>query len=110
MVRRLWTQRSDFGPPPSEGTMVYDEDRDHMLLLLSDANQGSTWRWDGNDWIQLADTGPVLAHLDLAFDTGRKRLVCHGAIEGQEGQTWEWHDEAWTQVSRGADILLRHRL
>ena len=63
MTRLLWTQRQDIGP--SGGTeygMTYDGTRRCSLLLeakpLVDRVQAATWRWDGANWLQLADTGP----------------------------------------------------
>jgi N-acetylneuraminic acid mutarotase len=68
-----------------------------------------TWEWDGEYWIQIADTGPAprVGHA-LAFDSVGKRIILFGgggSIDGNIGaqsvifgDTWEWKNEHWTQL------------
>ena len=88
------------GPPAGDlGSMVYDEVRKKVLLL--NGYGGGTWEWDGDFWVQVADTGPhfvagnvAYASVGLAYDRGRQRVVA-----AQSGETWEWDGGAWTQVA-----------
>jgi hypothetical protein len=60
---------------------------------------GDTWLWDGEDWIQVADTGPsARRRFALATDPNRKRVVLFGG-ENADGtfsrETWEWDGSEW---------------
>ena len=72
-----------------------------------------TWEWDGENWTQIADTGPDgrSAHA-LAFDSGRNRLVLFGGVAADasfRGDTWEWDGENWTQIAdTGPDARSGH--
>jgi hypothetical protein len=86
-----------------------------------------TWEWDGEEWVQVADTGPtprvpLLTYdsarnvvvlfggtgpaarqvLSLAFDSVRERVVLFGGrdttnLELQK-DTWEWDGVVWKEV------------
>ena len=63
---------------------------------------GDTWEWDGADWTQVEDTGPVgrSGHV-LAYDSNRSRIVLYGGAVSDgtpRGDTWEWDGASWTQV------------
>lgn len=79
-----WTQMDDIGPAPRSGhAMSYDSNRRVTLLFggtivganAAGANANDTWQWDGEEWTQLADSGPSarFSHA-MAFDPG------HGAV------------------------------
>jgi len=88
--------------------MTYDAARKKTLLFGGFIPNGKvaddTWQWDGTDWTQVADTGPVArGGAALAFDVNRERVVLFGGNDLQfftyRGDTWEWDGEFWTQVS-----------
>lgn len=101
MTRFLWSQREDIGPSPRYVAAVcYDSDR-RQVLLYGGEGTGSiachdTWAWDGNTWVQLADTGPPLASGGrcMAYFASRQRAVL---VAGSD--TWEWDGTLWTQVA-----------
>jgi len=91
--------------------MVFDAARGRVLLFGGGTNSAlanDTWEWDGSEWVQVADMGPLprIGHA-LAYDATRQRTVLFGGvskigvIEAQFvfGDTWEWDGEAWTQVA-----------
>src|SRR5262249_8851376 len=62
----LWTQVADTGPSPrGRHAMTFDSVR-QRVVLFGGANSSTspnlwfndTWEWDGEDWTQVADTGP----------------------------------------------------
>jgi hypothetical protein len=61
---------------------------------------GDTWEWDGDGWVQVADTGPTpYVFVGLAFDSLRKVTVFFTSDGNNTAwETWEWDGEAWTQV------------
>jgi hypothetical protein len=62
-----------------------------------------TWEWDGQDWVQVADTGPPQRHgFDITYDNERGRLILFGgAKEGPIflGDTWAWSGASWEQTA-----------
>jgi hypothetical protein len=59
-----------------------------------------TWEWDGEGWVQVADTGPApRAYAGLAFDSRRNVAVLFTHWPPQTiRETWEWDGAGWTQV------------
>jgi Galactose oxidase, central domain len=122
MAILLWTQKQDIGPTPRNGhAMAYDSARGRVVPFggefgseFTDLGIGvlkDTWEWDGENWTQVADTGPSARRgHTLASDDKRQRVVLFGGsrktirgpIQGQEtdlqNDTWEWDGEKWTQV------------
>jgi N-acetylneuraminic acid mutarotase len=66
-----------------------------------------TWAWDGQDWVQLSDTGPSARQSHaVACDFSRSRvaLFSGGQISAQAANvaaadTWEWNGVDWAQVA-----------
>jgi hypothetical protein len=64
---------------------------------------GETWRWDGQHWLQVADSGPAprLGHA-IASDGlavvlfGGKRLAAPDTRDVND--TWAWYDQTWRQI------------
>ena len=62
---------------------------------------GDTWGWDGQDWVQLADTGPsARAQHAMTCDPSRGRVVLFsgGQTAPLASDTWEWAGD-WVQVA-----------
>jgi hypothetical protein len=61
---------------------------------------GDTWEWDGEGWVQVADTGPApFAYAGLAFDSNRNVSVLFTKNPANTiRETWEWDGASWTQV------------
>ncbi|HZZ35911.1 MAG TPA: kelch repeat-containing protein [Caulobacteraceae bacterium] len=112
---KLWTQVQDTGPPARAfHGMAYDPAGQRVLVfggaakVVDDrAYLGDTWGWDGQLWVQLADTGPSARQAPaMATDPRRGRVVLFsggeiGAQDANQGlaDTWEWDGAAWTQVA-----------
>ena len=60
---------------------------------------GDTWEWDGEGWVQVADTGPAgFIYAGMAYDSSRNVVVLYTSnVAETSWETWEW-DGAWTQV------------
>src|SRR5215472_2067643 len=104
----FWTQMDNTGPGPRSGhAMVYDSSRQVSILFggrsgTSDPPElGDTWQWDGQDWTQLANSGPSpRAFHGMTFDSGRNRTVLFGGLATDEppsADTWEFDGQEWTQ-------------
>ena len=120
---RLWVQVADTGPAPrAYHTMAYDPVGQRILLFggsegasvtpqAQDQGQrayfGDTWAWDGEDWVQLADTGPSARQSPaMTCDASRSRVVLFsgGEISSEltnvaATDTWEWDGVDWAQVA-----------
>jgi hypothetical protein len=93
MVRWIWTQKQDLGPPGAEG-MVYDGSSKRTILLIN----RTTWEWDGASWVELDDMGPA-GCVALIYDASRKRVISFGTKDKKVGETWAWDGEEWTQLT-----------
>jgi hypothetical protein len=60
---------------------------------------GDTWKWDGHQWQQVADTGPAprIGHA-LASDGLVAVLFGGDRIGSLQNDTWAWYDETWRQI------------
>jgi hypothetical protein len=89
--------------------LVFDSIRQRTVCFgglsnISDPTSafGDTWEWDGQDWTQMADTGPTArAFHAMAYDSDRGRTVLFGGqiTGGFLNDTWEWDGTEWTQVA-----------
>jgi galactose oxidase-like protein len=84
--------------------MVFDAAR-NRVVLFGGAGAGTatlfddTWEWDGDNWTQVADTGPsVRGGHAMAYDSLRGRVILFGGDDGQNsfGDTWAWNGTDWT--------------
>jgi hypothetical protein len=107
MMRVLWQQKQDIGPAARvAAAMVYNASTARTLLwggydVFAGIRFGDTWEWDGEGWVQVADTGPApTAFAGLAFDSVRNVAVLFTSNEPNAGpwETWEWDGQGWTQV------------
>jgi hypothetical protein len=110
----IWTQMSDIGPSPRMGyAMAYDAAR-HCVVLFGGAAiigngedqpvLGDTWEWDGENWTQVADTGPAARYFHaMTYDDKRQRILLFGGAMGMGRQivnfadTWSWDGNQWTK-------------
>jgi hypothetical protein len=106
MARLLWQQRQDIGPAPRTyaGT-AYESSAARTLLFGGWTDTGGpffadTWAWDGEEWVQLADTGPSARVTNMVYDSARNVVVLFGGLgdDGDVFDTWEWDGESWTQI------------
>jgi hypothetical protein len=106
MARLLWQQRQDIGPAArTYAGMTFVSSKGRSLLFggYTDGSQSflsDTWEWDGEEWVQVADTGPTPRVPMLTYDSARNVVVLFGGT-GEDGDvfdTWEWDGEAWTQI------------
>ncbi len=112
MIRLLWTQKQDIGPPlRTQHVMAYDSMRGQTVLFGGKLNAGGgltndTWEWDGGNWTQVHDVGPParIGHA-MAFDSARGRTVCFGGLANEQdtgstfNDTWEWDGTDWTEMA-----------
>jgi hypothetical protein len=76
----LWQQRQDIGPAPrAADATAHIEAAGRTLLWGGVGGQqelNDTWEWDGEGWVQVADTGPTLTYLaGIAYDSNRNVAV-----------------------------------
>jgi galactose oxidase-like protein len=104
MARLLWQQRQDIGPAARRGAaMAFMAATERVLLWGGLGEQtflNDTWEWDGDGWIQVADTGPSpVEGAGLAYDSLRNVAVLFTSdANSTVWETWEWDGEGWTQV------------
>lgn len=100
----LWQQRQDIGPTARRGAAMAYTASTEKTLLWSGGEKGTayndTWEWDGEGWVQVADTGPrPIEGGGIAFDSLRNVVVLFSQYEnGTVWETWEWDGQDWTQV------------
>ena len=104
-----WTQMADSGPPGREAAaMAYDAQRNQTVLFGGGATtagvshiMGDTWSWDGRNWTQLADSGPLpRTSFAMAYDSKRQRMVLFGGqTDVLAADTWQWDGAAWTRAA-----------
>jgi hypothetical protein len=110
-----WTQVADMGPSARRSFgMTYDDSRQRLVLFggevmgSTQANEpnGETWEWNGREWTQVADIGPVPRYgCAMTYDTLRHRVVLFGGYSYLPPQptyfddTWEWDGTEWTQIA-----------
>lgn len=104
---KTWEQLATDGPPARDHhAMVYDRDRDRLVLFGGwDAQAGSalndTWAWDGKKWVQVAAAGPPAraAHA-MAYHRGRGVTVLFGGRTPKTyfNDTWTWDGQQWAQA------------
>ena len=60
-----------------------------------------TWEFDGTDWAQVADTGPLARVLhEMTFDSHRGVTILYGGSDlttTRFGETWEWDGVRWKE-------------
>jgi hypothetical protein len=100
----LWQQRQDIGPALRvAAATAYIEATGRTLLWggVGEQEFNDTWEWDGEGWVQVADTGPTPTQFaGMAYDSDRNVAVVFIGTVGPSSvsETWEWDGEAWTQV------------
>jgi hypothetical protein len=105
-----WTQVADIGPAARYGhALAYDAAR--ARIVLHGGAQGTsgnhkifqdTWEWNGTEWQQIDDTGPVRSYPGMVFDTSKNCLWLFGGMANLDpetplGDTWELSDTSWTK-------------
>ena len=75
-----------------------------MILFGGSDNtlyKNDTWEWDGNEWTQVADTGPSPRILHaMAYNPDNSRIILLRGNDGSpRNDTWEWDGTEWTQVA-----------
>jgi hypothetical protein len=91
--------------------MAFDSTRKRVVLFGGETGEptttylNDTWEWNGDVWVQVADTGPSprRAHA-ITFDSARQRVVLFGGFVFEQAatflnDTWEWDGEVWTQMA-----------
>jgi hypothetical protein len=85
---------------------VYDEAHGQVLLFGGDRGQegslGDTWVYDGQQWREIAVTGPSPRSIHaMVYDSRRRKVVLFGGVaEGRTlGDTWEWDGKGWARVA-----------
>jgi hypothetical protein len=87
--------------------MAYDSSRGRTVLFggagASDV-LADTWEWDGENWTQMADSGPpARSSHAMAYDVQRNQTVLFGGVGSDpqhfKGDTWGWDGSNWTQLA-----------
>lgn len=110
-----WQQKLTVNSPPAreEMGMVYDAAAGRTILF-GGCNEGTatifgdTWRYDGNDWVQLTPNTPPTARFRgiMEYDSRRGRSVYFGGFDGtqQLTETYEFAGGQWNMVPTGNTI------
>jgi len=82
-----WRRGPATGPTPRPRTnhrMVYDRDREVVILFGGNADSAGsglddTWEWDGSRWTRLSTTGPSpRMDVGLAYDARNRQVILYG--------------------------------
>ncbi|MBI3846425.1 MAG: hypothetical protein HY292_17500 [Planctomycetes bacterium] len=99
-----WTRRTNVGSPGwrSNFQMLFEAARGRVVLIAPSINNPARtdkWEYDGTLWRRMDVTSvfPPSAHLSIAADDGRSRLVAVLQGYGTFG-TWEWNGTVWQEV------------
>jgi hypothetical protein len=84
--------------------MVFDAARSCVVLFGGPGNSlfNDTWEWDGENWTQYEDIGPVpRSRHGMVYDSKRQRTVLFGGSAGKLNlnDTWEYDGSVWTRVA-----------
>jgi hypothetical protein len=103
-----WRRLTDTSAGPRDHhVMVYDASRGRVVLFGGSGRRpaGSerklspddTWEWDGNQWHQVATTGPSnRGRSAMAYDEKRREVVLFGGGSDRVlGDTWLWNGQQW---------------
>jgi hypothetical protein len=76
--------------------MVYDSERNRVVLLVYKYPDLETWEYDGTDWTQIiTQDSPPLGLNSMAYDRWRKKTVLY---HGRPNSTWEYDGTNWSEV------------
>jgi hypothetical protein len=87
--------------------MAYDSDRAKTVLFGGGDDttmKSDTWEWDGNEWIQVADTGPSNRGFhSMTYDSSEKVMLLFGGYDPLAtpdflGDTWKMKDNVWAKA------------
>jgi hypothetical protein len=97
--------------PRDHHVMSYDRKRGRVVLFGGSGarppgserrlSPSDTWEWDGEEWAQVAPTGPSSrGRSAMVYDEKRGEMVLFGG-GGDEvlGDTWLWNGERWRLAS-----------
>ncbi|MCK5683963.1 hypothetical protein KAJ27_07575 [bacterium] len=101
-------------PTPRNGhSMVYDSDRDRVILFGGQAgNNGQKfndlWEWDGITWTEKTPAGTKPSArsghaMGFLADNGTV-VVFGGSDGGNKADTWIWDGNTWDEVNYGAGV------
>ncbi|AVI52172.1 hypothetical protein C5O00_13820 [Pukyongia salina] len=99
--------------PRAEASMVYDQDRETVVLFGGYHIQnneyiklGDTWEFRNNDWNLITNSGPSNRHgAAMAYDSEEKCIILFGGstIDKQygesKGETWKWDGKEWKKTT-----------
>ncbi len=101
-----WRQiHGDMPPARAEASMVYDSNRQRLVLfggyrMINGQVErlGDTWEWDGIRWVEKSRRGPSPRNgAAMAYDFRRQRVVLYGG-NGASAETWEWDGWTWGRM------------
>ena len=100
-----WSQLdSDQSPPAATfSRMVFDEQRNQIVMMLMYDEEFQVWEFDGTNW-QLPEStkeGPEIANgFSLIYDSIRDSTVMFGGFSAgvASNKLWEWDGDAWTLI------------
>jgi hypothetical protein len=108
-----WTQVADTGPAGRYGhAMAYHQRLRGVVLFGGSVPKlqpkdfvGDTWAWNGSEWTQIQDTGPLRTAHGMVYDNSRDCLVVFGGISRAANgidlatlkDTWEFENEIWIE-------------
>ena len=106
-----WTNITpDDSPAPDERSskMVYDSDREVIVLLTSVDEAFQTWEYDGVEWIETSpDSSPSYRYgVSISYDPRIRRVIINGGREragspvlgGYLAETWAYDGTDWEDL------------
>ncbi len=109
-----WNKLNPVDTPPAraEAAMVYDENRQTMVLFggyyINGGEYtpfGDTWEFSDDNWKLVSNEGPSNRHgVSLVYDASKRAVILFGGntIDKQygenSGQTWSWDGEVWKKL------------
>lgn len=99
--------------PRAEAMMVYDENRNTIVLFggyhIQDGDYlklKDTWEFYDNDWHLISSSGPSARHgVSMAYDPKNKSVLLFGGstVDKQygasSGETWQWNGNQWNKIA-----------
>ncbi len=101
-----WTLVETANSPGSRYFQQMAYDQSQQVVVLHGGHDAlpqffkDTWVFDGDDWFQVDDDGPLVTNGRMVYDTSRQAIVLFGgSADGPVvGDTWEWDGAQWTLI------------
>jgi hypothetical protein len=99
-----WTAMSPSttAPPRTDPAAAFDAATGKVLIYGGagpDGLESDTWAWDGQNWQQVATSGPQVGAVAASDPTSGHVLLFGVARNSGAAQTWSWDGTSWRELS-----------